>query len=206
MCGAPSISTTILRLKSLAGTTAADPPLTSLRPSHESAKCSSILPRTAAQVKIRTASRADRCTSRSKSVISDTLRLTHAYACVTVLRRANAMRRLVKAGGTGRPWSAIAWGGGGSPNKNAGCGPCIPPCPRSGRARLCGSRCPRPTGRGSSRWRGRSPRRPPPRRGPMAWRSPTLMHTANLPQPEPGPLDWMDWERRKTLRLLLSGR
>jgi len=33
-----------------------------------------------------------------------------------------------------------------------------------------------------------------------------LMHSANLPQPEPGPLDWMDWERRKTLRLLLSGR
>ena len=24
------------------------------------------------------------------------------------------------------------------------------------------------------------------------------------PQPAPGPLDWMDWERRKTLRLLLS--
>src|SRR4051812_20663619 len=24
------------------------------------------------------------------------------------------------------------------------------------------------------------------------------------PEPEPGPLDWMDWERRKTLRLLLS--
>jgi hypothetical protein len=33
-----------------------------------------------------------------------------------------------------------------------------------------------------------------------------LMHSANLPQPEPGPLDWMDWERHKTLRLLLSGR
>jgi hypothetical protein len=32
----------------------------------------------------------------------------------------------------------------------------------------------------------------------------TLMHEANLPRPEPGPLDWMDWERRKTLRLLLS--
>ncbi len=34
----------------------------------------------------------------------------------------------------------------------------------------------------------------------------TLMHSANLPPPQPGPLDWMDWERRKTLRLLLSGR
>jgi len=33
-----------------------------------------------------------------------------------------------------------------------------------------------------------------------------LMHSANLPPAEPGPLDWMDWERRKTLRLLLSGR
>ena len=34
----------------------------------------------------------------------------------------------------------------------------------------------------------------------------TLMHSANLPPAGPGPLDWMDWERRKTLRLLLSGR
>jgi hypothetical protein len=33
-----------------------------------------------------------------------------------------------------------------------------------------------------------------------------LMHSANLPRPEPGPHDWMDWERCKTLRLLLSGR
>src|SRR4051794_26697372 len=33
-----------------------------------------------------------------------------------------------------------------------------------------------------------------------------LIQTANLPQPEPGPLEWMDWERRKTLRLLLAGR
>jgi hypothetical protein len=33
-----------------------------------------------------------------------------------------------------------------------------------------------------------------------------LMRAANLPQHDPGPLDWMDWERRKTLRLLLSGR
>ncbi len=32
----------------------------------------------------------------------------------------------------------------------------------------------------------------------------TLMLSANLPNPGPGPLDWMDWERRKTLRLLLS--
>ncbi len=34
----------------------------------------------------------------------------------------------------------------------------------------------------------------------------TLIHSANLPPVDPGPLDWMDWERRKTLRLLLSGR
>ena len=34
----------------------------------------------------------------------------------------------------------------------------------------------------------------------------TLMHSANLPPAQPGALDWMDWERRKTLRLLLSGR
>ncbi|HKM53190.1 MAG TPA: hypothetical protein VJY33_07230 [Isosphaeraceae bacterium] len=33
-----------------------------------------------------------------------------------------------------------------------------------------------------------------------------LIHTTTLPQSEPGPLDWMDWERRKTLRLVLSGR
>ena len=25
-------------------------------------------------------------------------------------------------------------------------------------------------------------------------------------EPEPGPLDWMDWERRKTLRLLVPNR
>jgi hypothetical protein len=31
-----------------------------------------------------------------------------------------------------------------------------------------------------------------------------LLHAAPDPEPEPGPLDWMDWERRKTLRLLLS--
>jgi hypothetical protein len=31
-----------------------------------------------------------------------------------------------------------------------------------------------------------------------------LLHGAPASQPEPGPLDWMDWERRKTLRLLLT--
>jgi hypothetical protein len=33
-----------------------------------------------------------------------------------------------------------------------------------------------------------------------------LLHGAgpSEPEPEPGPLDWMDWERRKALRLLLS--
>jgi hypothetical protein len=30
-----------------------------------------------------------------------------------------------------------------------------------------------------------------------------LMDLAPEPVPQPGPLDWMDWERRKTLRLLL---
>ena len=32
-----------------------------------------------------------------------------------------------------------------------------------------------------------------------------LLHqaTESSPEPEPGPLDWMDWERRKILRLLL---
>ncbi|HKI20501.1 MAG TPA: hypothetical protein VKA15_21615, partial [Isosphaeraceae bacterium] len=30
-----------------------------------------------------------------------------------------------------------------------------------------------------------------------------LLHAAAQPEPELGPLDWMDWERRKTLRLLL---
>ena len=33
-----------------------------------------------------------------------------------------------------------------------------------------------------------------------------LIHSVPAPQPEPGPLDWMDWERRKALRLLLPGR
>jgi hypothetical protein len=34
----------------------------------------------------------------------------------------------------------------------------------------------------------------------------SLMHSATLPPVQPGPLDWLDWERRKTLRLLLNGR
>jgi hypothetical protein len=33
-----------------------------------------------------------------------------------------------------------------------------------------------------------------------------LMHSLKTPRPEPGPLDWMDWERRKILRLLRFGR
>jgi hypothetical protein len=31
-----------------------------------------------------------------------------------------------------------------------------------------------------------------------------LIHTVPPPEPAPGPLDWMDWERRKTLRLLMG--
>jgi hypothetical protein len=31
-----------------------------------------------------------------------------------------------------------------------------------------------------------------------------LMETASQAPPAPGPLDWMDWERQKTLRLLRS--
>jgi hypothetical protein len=31
-----------------------------------------------------------------------------------------------------------------------------------------------------------------------------LLHGLRPAEPEPGPLDWLDWERRKTLRLLLS--
>jgi hypothetical protein len=34
----------------------------------------------------------------------------------------------------------------------------------------------------------------------------SLLHSANLPNRQPGPLDWMDWERRKILRLLLPDR
>jgi hypothetical protein len=30
-----------------------------------------------------------------------------------------------------------------------------------------------------------------------------LLHAVRRPEAEPGPLEWMDWERRKTLRLLL---
>jgi len=30
-----------------------------------------------------------------------------------------------------------------------------------------------------------------------------LLQARPQPEPQPGPLDWMDWERRKTLRLLL---
>ncbi len=29
-----------------------------------------------------------------------------------------------------------------------------------------------------------------------------LLHDASAPRPEPGPMDWMDWERHKALRLL----
>jgi hypothetical protein len=31
-----------------------------------------------------------------------------------------------------------------------------------------------------------------------------LIDLAETPHPAPGPLDWMDWERQKTLRLLRS--
>ena len=31
-----------------------------------------------------------------------------------------------------------------------------------------------------------------------------LVHAVPEPRPEPGPLEWLDWERRKTLRLLRS--
>jgi hypothetical protein len=34
----------------------------------------------------------------------------------------------------------------------------------------------------------------------------SLLHGAPAPEAAPGPLDWMDWERRKTLRLLLPAR
>ena len=33
-----------------------------------------------------------------------------------------------------------------------------------------------------------------------------LLHTGRRPEPEPGPLDWMDWERRKAIRLLVPNR
>ena len=33
-----------------------------------------------------------------------------------------------------------------------------------------------------------------------------LIHSVPEPEPEPGPLAWMDWERRKTLRLLMPPR
>lgn len=33
-----------------------------------------------------------------------------------------------------------------------------------------------------------------------------LIHSVPAPQPPPGPLDWMDWEHRKTLRLLMPSK
>ncbi len=33
-----------------------------------------------------------------------------------------------------------------------------------------------------------------------------LIHSVPAPPVDPGPLDWMDWERRKTIRLLMAGR
>ena len=32
----------------------------------------------------------------------------------------------------------------------------------------------------------------------------SLLSGSTPAEPEPGPLDWLDWERRKTLRLLLN--
>jgi hypothetical protein len=34
----------------------------------------------------------------------------------------------------------------------------------------------------------------------------SLLHAIPAREAEPGPLDWMDWERRKTLQLLLPAR
>jgi hypothetical protein len=33
-----------------------------------------------------------------------------------------------------------------------------------------------------------------------------LIHAVPAPEPMPGPLHWLDWERRKALRLLMPGR
>jgi hypothetical protein len=40
----------------------------------------------------------------------------------------------------------------------------------------------------------------------MDWEHRKTRHLLPMPalQPDPTPLDWMDWERRKTLRLLLA--
>ena len=92
------------------------------------------------------------------------------------------------------------------PEQVRGLRPLHPPLPEEWTSEHCGSRCPRPTGRGSSRWLGRSPRRRPTQARAYGLALSALMHSANLPHPEPGPLDWMDWERRKTLRLLVAGR
>ena len=47
------------------------------------------------------------------------------------------------------------------------------------------------------------PRSHQPDHGPLDWMDWERRKTLRLLlQPDPGPLDWMDWERRKTLRLL----
>ena len=102
------------------------------------------------------------------------------------------------------PWNAIGWAGGGVPSRSADCGRCIRRCPRSGSARYCGWRCP------TADWErfealadACAPIAPTQARAHGLVIS-GLLNAASAPRPEPGPTDWMDWERRKTLRLLLK--
>ena len=77
------------------------------------------------------------------------------------------------------------------PEQERGLRPLHPPFPRNGPARLCGSRCPRPTGRGSRPWPGRSPRPLPHRLGPMA----ALSRPCSTPQicPSRSPVHSTGW-------------
>src|SRR4051794_13841860 len=86
MCGAPSISTTIRRLKSLAGTTATDPPLEAIYWfDQESCELRIILPGGSAQGQNPEEARRNRRVERCLCFLKTT-RLIHAYACVTLVQ------------------------------------------------------------------------------------------------------------------------
>ena len=130
------------------------------------------------------------------------LLLTHAYACFI----------LVLA--LGRDWAAGSWGGRGmekdrrgrrrQPNQERGLRPLHPLLPRQWTSKaLRVAMSQEDWARFEALVRGVAPQVPTLARAQGAAIS-GLMDRADVPRPAPGPLDWMDWERQKTLRLLRS--
>ena len=135
-------------------------------------------------------------------------RLTRAYACHYPRAPCELVRVMFAVGSvrSAALWSETVADGGVSRTRSAACGRSIRSCPSSGRAKRCGWRCRRRTGCGSRRWCGGGIARP------RRWRErhgvvlAHLIDGATAARPAPGPLDWMDWERQKALRLLYRGR